>query len=58
MSDRSSVTLNDPKELMKKLAKERLRRCIVFMKEFWKFILFLIQTGVVGAIGLTAYYME
>ena len=59
VDDVSDVTsINDPKELMKKLAKERLRKCILFINQFGKLILFLVQTGIVGGTGLLAYYME
>jgi len=55
----SQITpIDDPKEIMKKIAKERLRKCLVFMQEFWKIILFLIQAGIIGGIGLLAYYIE
>jgi len=44
--------------LMKKKAKARLRACVTFMSEFSKIILFLVQAGIVGGLGLLAYYME
>lgn len=60
ISDTRSETsiYDDKKERMKRMARERLRKCLVFMNEFWKIILFLLQTGVLGGMGLLAYYME
>lgn len=53
-----SSVAGDPTLIVRGAARERLQKCLVCMGEFWKIILLLLQAGVLGAMGIMAYYIE